>query len=333
MQAETPAANPVSGAKPRARIRGFRELGIMIAIVLMVAIIQHGSRNFLGSYNLSNLAVQFSMFGLLSIGETLVILTAGIDLSIGALTTFSGVIGALLVTKGHLPTAYAIVAVLLMGVLIGLFHAFFIVKLGITPFIVTLASLSIFEGLTLYVTQGFPVVSLPSAFTWLGGNNLFHIPVPFWVLTLVFALLWFLMYRMPLGRYIFAVGGNATASRLSGVKVEQVLVFVYVMSAVIACLVGVILTGWLGEGQPGAAHGWELQAIAASIIGGTSLFGGVGSLLGALLGAVFISTLSDGMVLLNVNAYAQELSLGLVILAAVVFDLWQTKRFRTRERG
>lgn len=317
----------------RRRPRGFRELGIVVAIALLALIIEHGQPTFLGGYNMSNLAVQFGMYGMLAMGETLVILTAGIDLSIGALTTFSGVIVALMVTKGHIPTPLAIVATLLVGVLIGLMHSFFIVKLRITPFIVTLASMSIFEGLTLYVTQGFPVVSLPGSLTWLGGNTLLGIPVPFWVLAIVFVLLWLVLYRLPLGRYVFAVGGNPVAARLSGVKVDRVLTFVYVMSATIAALVGIILTGWLGEGQPGAAHGWELQAIAASIIGGTSLFGGIGTLLGALLGAVFISTLSDGMVLLNVNAYAQELSLGLVILAAVVFDLWQTKRFRRKEGG
>ena len=314
------------------RVARFRELGIIIAIVVMAALIESRTNSFLGVYNISTMLVQFAMFGILAIGETFVILTAGIDLSVGAITAFSAVFSAMMVVNFHFPTVLAIVLILVIGAVIGLVHALFIVRAGITPFIVTLASMSIFEGLTLYITQGFPVTNLPASYLWLGSSTMLGIPTPFWLLALYFGLVWVIIYRTPLGRHVFAVGGNAQAARLSGVRVDRVVTFVYVVSAVSASLVGVVLAGWLGEGQPGAASGWELQAIAATIIGGTSLFGGVGSLLGALLGAVFMSTLSDGMVLLNISSYLQQLVLGIVILVAVVFAMWQTRRLKASGR-
>ena len=315
-----------------ARVARFRELGIILAIVVMGLLIEVETKSFLGAYNLATLLVQFAMFGILAIGETFVILTAGIDLSVGAVTAFSAVLSSMMVVNFHFPTLLAIVLILVIGAVIGLLHALFIVRAGITPFIVTLASMSIFEGLTLYITQGFPVTNLPPSYLWLGSSAIVGIPTPFWLLAVYFGLVWLVIYRTPLGRHVFAVGGNAQASRLSGVRVDHVLTFVYVVSAVSASLVGVVLAGWLGEGQPGAASGWELQAIAATIIGGTSLFGGIGSLLGALLGAVFMSTLSDGMVLLNISSYLQQLVLGVVILVAVVFAMWQTRRLKASGR-
>lgn len=310
----------------------FRELGIIVAIVMVGALVESRTGSFLGAYNLQTLLVQFAMFGMLAIGQTFVILTAGIDLSVGAITAFSAVLSSMLVVNYHVPVVLAIVAILAIGACIGLFHSYFVVIMNITPFIVTLASMSIFDGLTLYITQGFPVTGLPPSFTWLGSSTLMGIPTPFFLLVVFFAAGWIITYRFPIGRYVFAVGGNREASRLSGVRVGRVLAFVYVTSAVTAALVGVVLAGWLGEGQPGAASGWELQAIAASIIGGTSLFGGVGSLLGALLGAVFMSTLSDGMILLNVSSYLQQLVLGVVILAAVAFAMRQAHRLQNVQR-
>ena len=314
------------------RIARFRELGIIIAILVMGLLIESRTKSFLGSYNLSTLLVQFAMFGILSIGETFVILTAGIDLSVGAVTAFSAVFSSMMVVNFHISTPIAILVILVLGALIGFIHSLFIVRAGITPFIVTLASMSIFEGLTLYITQGFPVTNLPASYLWLGSSAIFGIPTPFWLLAAYFGLVWLIIYRMPIGRHVFAVGGNAQASRLSGVRVDRVLTFVYIVSAVSASLVGVVLAGWLGEGQPGAASGWELQAIAATIIGGTSLFGGVGSLLGAVLGAVFMSTLSDGMVLLNISSYLQQFVLGVVILMAVLFAMWQARRLKASGR-
>lgn len=333
--AATKGTDRTAGADTRrvvAQVARFRELGIILAILVMAALIESRTTSFFGAYNLSTLLVQFAMFGILAIGETFVILTSGIDLSVGAVTAFSAVLSSMMVVNFHFPTLLAIVLILAIGATIGLLHALFVVRAGITPFIVTLASMSIFEGLTLYITQGFPVTNLPASYLWLGTSTIAGLPTPFWLLAVYFALMWLVVYRTPFGRHVFAVGGNAQASRLSGVRVDRVLIAVYIISAVSASLVGVVLAGWLGEGQPGAASGWELQAIAATIIGGTSLFGGVGSLLGALLGAVFMSTLADGMVLLNISSYLQQLVLGVVILVAVVFAMWQAKRVRVAGR-
>jgi ribose transport system permease protein len=313
--------------KKRFRLGQFRELNVFLAFLLLfIFFYSQSPKVFLKPANLAVIMRFIATFGMLSIGEVLIIITGGIDLSVGSLTALTGVIVATLMLKGvaGLPTLGmipSIVIVLGIGVLFGLWHGFFVTKLRIPPFIITLGTWLIARGLASFITRGYPIV-FPSEnpFLVLGQGTLYVIPISFIILVIFASIASLILNRSRLGYRIYAVGGNAEASRLSGVNVDRVKMFCYATSGFMAAATGILLASRLGQGTPTVGAAYELWAIAAAVIGGTSLLGGEGTIFGAILGAAIVGTMQNGMVLLNVSSYLQDVVLGIVLVVAVVYD-------------
>jgi ribose transport system permease protein len=296
-----------------------RRYGILVAFLALIVALAFLSDSFLTVSNLLNIARQVSINAIIAAGMTFVILTAGIDLSVGSVLAFSGAVIAGLLARGH-ALAVGIGAGLLVGALIGLLNGLVITRGGVQPFIATLATLTIARGATLVYTDGRPITGLPDAFVWLGAGEIARVPVPVVIMALVFLAAHTLLTQTVLGRYIYAMGGNEEAARLSGVNVGLYKTAAYAISGVLAALSAVILTARLNSAQPTAGMGYELDAIAAVVLGGTTLAGGEGSISGTLLGAFIIGVLNNGLNLLNVNPFYQQVVKGVVILLAVLLD-------------
>jgi ribose transport system permease protein len=319
--------------KARFSFGQFRELNVLLAFLLLfVFFYSQSPKVFLKPANLSVIMRFIATFGMLSIGEVLIIITGGIDLSVGSLTALTGVIVATLMLKGFagLPTigmVPAILIVLVIGVLFGLWHGWFVTKLGIPPFIITLGTWLLARGLASYITHGYPIVfPSESRFLVIGQGTFLGIPVSFIILVFFALIVSLILNRARLGYRIYAVGGNAEASRLSGVNVNRVKMFCYATSGFMAATTGILLASRLGQGTPTVGSAYELWAIAAAVIGGTSLLGGEGTILGAILGAAIVGTMQNGMVLLNVSSYLQDVVLGTVLVVAVVYDTLRRRR-------
>lgn len=299
------------------------ELGIGLALVFEITLFSILSPYFLTTDNLLNVSLQTSISAIIAIGMTFVILTAGIDLSVGSLVALAGIV-ATSVLKVELPIVLllplAITAGLLTGTCSGLFAGFVITRFRITPFIVTLALMTILRGLAFVVTDGRPVWDLPEEFSTIASGRIFGIPAPTLVMLAAFLSAHVILTRTRFGRYVYAVGGNAEAARLAGIKTKQVLLTVYVVSGVLTGCSAILLAARVNSGQPNAGLMYELDAIAAVVVGGTSLFGGKGSVMGTLIGAFLIGILRNGLNLLNVESYVQQVIVGLVILLAVMTD-------------
>ena len=284
--------------------------------------------NFLKSENLLNIANQIAVIAIVAIGMTMVIITAGIDLSVGSLIALSAVLAARFIRDYagalHASTAgmtFACLAAIVLCGLVGAFSGGMITIFRIPPFIVTLAMMLVGSGLAYLLAQGQSIYQLPDSFVWLGrGADFLHIPNAVLLMLVLYALAHVLMSRMRLGRYLYAVGGNREAARLSGVPVQRVLLFAYAASGLLAGLGGVIMASQLKSGSPTYGNMYELYIIAAVVVGGTSLSGGEGRMLGTLVGAFTIAVIQNGMNLTNVESYTQKVVLGLVILAAVLLD-------------
>jgi ribose/xylose/arabinose/galactoside ABC-type transport system permease subunit len=300
-------------------------LYLLVAYVVMCVYLSFAAPNFLTERNLVNVLRQMSMIAIIGVGMTMVIVAAEIDLSVGSMAAFSGVLLAMLTAQWKLPLPFAIVVTLvvasLSGVLIGLLR----VTLRIPSFISSLALLTALRSAAFLLTGGFPISPLPPGFELLGNGVVGPIPVPVILMGLIYFLGFVVMAKTPWGRSVYAVGGNEEAARLSGIFVPQIKIGVFVISAVLAALAGLILAARLEAGQAAVAQGWELDVIAAVIIGGTSLFGGSGNVLGTLLGGLFMATLQDGMVLIGVSPFSQGVVSGIVILAAVIMGALQTR--------
>jgi ribose transport system permease protein len=324
-----------SQARPRFRVAGsFRELGIVIALILLCAFFWWRNPGvFTKPANLAVIMRFIATFGLLGIGEILVIITGGIDLSVGSMTALTGVLVAWLILKGVGGIVFsvipAILIVLAFSALVGLWHGFFVTKVGVPAFIITLGTWLIASGAAAYITRGYPVV-FPSghSFLVLGQGEFHSIPIMFLVLVVVAILAAFILNLTTLGRHIYAVGGNREAARVSGVKVDTVRVFCYAASGVMAGTTGILLASRLGQGTPVVGSSYELWAIAATVIGGTSLFGGEGTVLGAIVGAAIMGVMQNGMVLVNLSSYLQSVILGVVLVIAVVYDTLRRRRRR-----
>ena len=318
-----PGADPPAVAAAPARPAAVRDLlrrfGILIAFLLLVVVLSFLSDSFLTVSNLLNIARQVSINAIIAAGMTFVILTAGIDLSVGSVLAFSGAIIAGLLSTGQ-PLLVGIVAGLLLGAVLGLVNGLIVTRGGVQPFIATLGMLTIARGATLVYTDGRPITGLPDAFVWLGAGDVGRVPVPVIVMALVFLAAYVVLTQTVLGRYIYAIGGNEEAARLSGGNVTLYKTLAYVLSGVLSAVSGIILTARLNSAQPTAGGGYELDAIAAVVLGGTTLAGGEGSITGTLLGAFIIGVLNNGLNLLNVSSFYQQVVKGVVILLAVLLD-------------
>ena len=302
----------------------------LIAIVLMVFVISMLSDKFLTTDNGLNILRQISVNLCLSIGMTLIILTSGIDLSVGAILALSSAIAAGLLKNG-IPIAPlgvaldftvfgAIVAGLLAGAACGLFNGLAITRFKLPPFVATLGMFSIARGLTMLWTGGFPITGLGPEFGSIGIGIITGIPVPVWIGGCLMVVFFVLTRRTRFGRYIYAIGGNERAALLTGLPVERVKVAVYTLGGMLSAVAGLIVSARLDSAQPNAGLGYELDSIAAVVIGGTSLSGGRGSVFGTLLGCLIIGILNNGLFLLNVSPFWQQVVKGFVILAAVAID-------------
>ncbi len=302
----------------------------LIALALMIVAISMLSDRFLTADNGLNILRQISVNLCLSIGMTLIILTSGIDLSVGAILALSSAIAAGLLKNGvAIPqlgveldfTVFgAIVAGLLAGAACGLFNGLAITRFKLPPFVATLGMFSIARGLTMLWTGGFPITGLGSTFGIIGTGVFLKIPVPIWITAALVGVFVVLTRKTRFGRYIYAVGGNERAALLSGLPVDRVKVAVYTLGGILSAVAGLIVTARLDSAQPNAGLGYELDSIAAVVIGGTSLSGGRGSVTGTVLGCLIIGILNNGLFLLNVSPFWQQVVKGFVILAAVAID-------------
>jgi len=295
----------------------------LIGLVGLAVIVSLLSPRFLSVGNLLNVLRQTSINAVIAAGMTFVILTAGIDLSVGSVLAYAGAImGSLL--GSPLPFGLDLVIVLLFGAGIGVLTGIVITRGKVQPFIATFVSMTIFRGATLVFTQGRPIDTssgkFANAFAFVGEGYLLGIPVPVVIMVLVFVVVYYVLRYTRFGRYVYAIGGNEEAARLSGLHTRLVKTAVYAVSGLLAALAGIILTARLSSAQPTAGTGYELDAIAAVVIGGTSLAGGSGTILGTLIGALIIGILNNALNLLNVSSYYQMIAKGAVILIAVLLD-------------
>ncbi|MDN6900123.1 ribose ABC transporter permease [Oenococcus sicerae] len=299
--------------------------GALIVLVLIVTILNPG---FLNINNIFNLLRQVSINAIIAFAMTFVILTGGIDLSVGSILAFSTAITAQLIVGG-VPTIIAVIAGILLGGVSGAINGLIITKGGAAPFIVTLATMTIFRGATYVFTNGSPItgakITNNYSFQVLGRGYVLGIPVPVLIMFAAFVVLYILLHRMSFGRKTYAIGGNAKAAFVSGIKTDKVLIWIYTISGAAAALAGMILTSRLSSAQPDAGTGYEMDAIASVVLGGTSLAGGKGRIVGTFVGALIIGVLNNGMNLLGISSFYQQIVKGIVILIAVLLDRKKTK--------
>lgn len=295
----------------------------LIALLFLVVVVSFLTPNFFTVDNLLNILRQTSVNAIIAVGMTLVILTAGIDLSVGSVLALCGAFAATLVAM-EVPVLVAVPTALLAGAALGAISGIIIAKGKVQAFIATLVTMTLLRGVTMVYTDGRPIstgfTDTADTFAWFGTGYALGIPVPVWLMVVVFAGAWYLLNHTRFGRYVYAVGGNESATRLSGINVDRVKIGVYAICGLLAALAGIIVTSRLSSAQPTAGMGYELDAIAAVVLGGTSLMGGKGRIMGTLIGALIIGFLNNALNLLDVSSYYQMIAKAVVILLAVLVD-------------
>jgi ribose transport system permease protein len=311
-----------NAAVPTSKLFGsfsVRDAGTLIGLIAIVVIFGLLAPDFLSQRNLLNILQQSSINACLALGMTLVIISGGIDLSVGPTAAIAAVITASLMVAG-VPIPLAILAGLAIGAICGLLNGVLVAYAGLQPFIVTLGTLSTYRAIALIYTGGNPVLGIPPGFRSLFNGSLLGLPVPVIIVAVVALAAWVLLKKTPLGEYLLAVGGNEEAAYVAGVPIAITKITAYVISGVLAALASMILIGRLGAAEPILGNLWELDAIAAAAIGGASLMGGKGSVLGTILGAIILGAMRNGLTLMNVQAFYQLLATGLIILVAMMID-------------
>jgi ribose/xylose/arabinose/galactoside ABC-type transport system permease subunit len=329
MQSNNETAIPSAGfiSSRLQRISLMREIGVLIPLVLLIITFGVLNNAFVSGENIINILRSTSFTFIVGIGMTIVLISAGLDLSVGSQLALGAVTTAALLHHG-VPIVIGIFAGLAVGLLIGLINGAIIVKLRIPPFITTLGMLYMARGVVLITTHGVPIYPLPESFNSIGQEGIWQIPYIV-ILAVVFGLAGdFVLRRTVYGRTVYAIGGNEETARLSGIKVDGIKLSVYMLVGALATLTGLLQAARLGSGQPSMGNGFELEVIAAVIIGGTSLFGGAGTILGTFLGALFMVVLKNGMSLVHVSAYWQQLVTGAIIIVAVGIDQYRRRQFR-----
>ncbi len=304
-------------------IRRYSVLLILLAIGLIFTL---GSDRFLTPTNLMNIALQTSIIAIIAIGMTFVMLTAGIDLSVGSIVALCGALAAGLAVQQELGTYLGILLALLAGAVVGLVNGLLIVKGKMPPFVATLSTLAVARGLTLVYTQGRPISGIDERFIFLGSGEILGLATPVIILAIIFVIAYIVLRSTRFGNYVYATGGNAEISRLAGIRTSIITLSVYVISGFLAAMGGVLLTARLWSAQPNAAVGLELDAIAAPVLGGVSLFGGVGGVTGALVGAFILGIPSNGLNLMGVPSFWQQVIKGIVLILAVMLDVFTKRR-------
>ena len=307
------------------RLTEKHEVGIALALLLLIVFFSISSQSFFTFDNLINIAYQSSMVFIIAVGMTIIIILGGMDLSAGYVAGLAG-----MVTTGFLSAGrglfLSILAGLLVGALIGAFNGILITKIGITDFIVTLSTMSVAHGLIFAYSKGYPIYkNLSKEFQFIGQGHIFSIPVPIIIALFFFLFGHLFLTRFRIGTYVYATGGNKESSRLSGINVDRVKIVGYIVCGTLAAVAGIIMSSRLGSGQPTAGDGFLFAAIGASVLGGTSLMGGEGKIVGTLIGVFIMAVISNGLTLLNVPFYYQEVISGLIIILAVAYNSYRAK--------
>ncbi|BCV20592.1 ABC transporter permease [Moorella sp. Hama-1] len=321
-------------ANGRVKAAGFssllKEYSFVLVFIVLCILVSIMVPNFLLPQNLLNVLIQVSINALLAIGMTFVIISAGIDLSVGSVAALAGIVSTALVKlyPNNVAMMYVLIvfSILAVGVLCGGISGFVISKLNIEPFIVTLAMMSIARGFAFVYTQSRPIFGLPSAFSWIGQGYIGPIPVIVVIMLICLLLAHIILSKTCFGRYVYAIGSNEEVARLCGINVARVKFMIYVISGVLSALGGVALASRLASGQPAAASGYELNAIAAVVLGGTSLSGGKGSIGKTIIGIMTIGVINNGLSLMRISSYWQSITMGLIIMVAVIIDKLNTRK-------
>lgn len=302
------------------------KLGPLIGLILLIIVVSILNPSFLTISNIFNVLRQVSISAIIAFGMTFVILTGGIDLSVGSTLALTGAVAASLLAGGFDPILSMGIA-LILGLILGGINGVIITKGKVAPFIATLATMTVYRGLTLVYTNGKPISGLGdhASFQLFGKGYFLGIPIPVITTLITFAILYFILHKTTFGRRVYAVGGNEEAAKLSGINADRVKIAVYAISGFLAALSALILTSRLNSAQPTAGQSYELDAIAAVVLGGTSLNGGKGWIFGTLIGALIIGVLNNGMNLIGVSSFWQQVVKGIVILLAVLLDRKNTK--------
>jgi ribose transport system permease protein len=303
----------------RFNFKNLTQMGPVIGLILIILILSIISPDFLEITNIFNVLRQISINALLAFGMTFVILTGGIDLSVGSILALSGAVTAAMLADGMGAFMASIIG-LVLGTLLGAANGWLVTKGRLAPFIATLATMTIIRGLTQVYTDGKPITFDNDTFGLLGEGYFLEIPIPVLWMFLIFIILYIGLKNTTFGRYVYAIGGNEEAARLSGINTDRIKIMVYSISGFFAAFAGLILTSRLNSAQPTAGMGYELDAIAAVVLGGTSLTGGRGWITGTIIGAMIIGVLDNGLNLLDVSSFYQQVVKGGVILLAVLLD-------------
>ncbi len=339
MTTSSSAPEPKSGPS---LFRILKQFGPLIFLIVLIAVFAALKPSFIDPINVFNIMRQISITGLIALGMTFVILTAGIDLSVGSLLALCGMVAAIVAKGGTANTMAlsagpdaglgwfaALLAALVVGSLAGGVQGVAITRLKVPPFVVTLGGLTIFRGLTLTLSNGGPISGFTPDFRWFGTGLVGPVPVPVIIFAVAAIICHIVLRYTRFGRSVYAVGGNAEAARLSGLRVDRILVSVYVIVGFFCGLAAFVLSARLNSAEAVAGIGYELTVISAVVIGGTSLFGGIGSVGGTVVGAALIGVLQNGLQFNNVSSYTQSIVIGLILIIAVAFDRWLKSRARS----
>ena len=294
-------------------------LGVLIAWILLIILFSVANPAFMKMSNIFTILRQASIVGVCSVGMTFVILTAGMDLSVGSVIGVGCVAGALMLSSG-VPIPLVMLAVLALGCLTGLFNAFFINQLQIAPIIMTLGTMTSLRGVAYLLCGGFAVYGIPENYKVIGQGYVGVIPVPVIIMAVCFVIGWFILNKTTFGREVYGIGGNVEASRLSGVDVKKTIFKVYGLAGILYALAGLILMARVNSGQPSSGEGYEMDVITGVVLGGISINGGEGSILGVVVGVLLMSTLSNGMILMSISDFWQQVVKGIVLIVAVSID-------------
>ncbi len=327
---DTAATEQRNGGALRERLSDVvSQLAAAGALIVVFVFLSIASPVFLSTDNLFNIGAQTAVVAVIAIGMTLVIITAGIDLSVGSVAALSGVMGVMMMVDLGLPWPLAVLGGTLVGAVAGLVNGLLVSVAGLAPFIATLGMLTVARGLVYIVTNAQAVFGAPDSFRLLGQGVIGPIPIPILVILLVAVAGYIVLSRTRLGRYAYAMGSNLEAARLSGIPIRRYLTSVYVISGALAGFGGMIAASRVNSGQPNFGIGLELDVIAAAVIGGASLFGGQGTVLGTLIGAFLIALIRNGAVLLDISTFYQQVIIGVVIWLAVLWDQYRRRRLAT----
>lgn len=312
------------------KLKQFSTIFILLILIIIFTI---ASQNFLKVNNLLNILRQVSVLSVLTAGMTFVIISGGMDLTVGSLLGLTGVVLAQFTTKAGLPIASAIAFTVLLVTLFGMITGLLIESLQVSAIVITLGMMTVARGLAYIISGGLPVYDIPEAIVFLGQGYITGIPVPVLIMLIIVVIMGLILKYSYFGRYIYAIGGNVEAARLAGVTVGKIVVSLYALSAFLASIAGIVLAGRISSGAPASGTGAEMDVVTAVVIGGVSVNGGKGNMFGAFIGAIIIGVLSNGLTIMNIGEYYQQIVKGMVLIMAVAFDVLANKEKVKKVKG